>query len=119
MKSVFALVISMTLGASANAAQTACIVTTKGNVPFQVLGEQPDHEYATYEKAVSLGITFYLRAGHGVIRLEAWKDGQLFANSFVQEGNQPPYGDALSLAVRTPKGEAEAQCIGINAAINH
>jgi len=118
VKSIFALIMLMTVAISANAAQTACIVTTKGNVPFQVSAEQPDREYATYEKAVSLGITFYLRAGHGVIRLEAWKAGQLFANSFVQEGNQPPYGDALTLAIQTSQGEAEAQCTGINAAIN-
>jgi hypothetical protein len=68
--------------------------------------------------AASNGITFYLRAGHGVIRLEAWKNAKLVASTFIQIGNQAPYGDSLSLAVQTSDGEAEAQCEGVNASVD-
>ena len=111
MLSVFSMI-----GSAALAEQTACVITTEGNVAFSKSTDQLDREYGTLEKAKSDGITFYLRAGHGVIRLEAWKNGKLVANTFAQEGNQAPYGDSLTLAVHTPKGEAEAQCDGINAA---
>ncbi len=110
---------STLLSATAFGAQSACVTfdSKNNNVAFTKTNDQPDREYGSLEKAKSKGITFYLRAGHGVIRLEAWKNGKLLANTFAQEGNQAPYGDSLTLAVQTSAGEVEAQCDGINAAV--
>ncbi|WP_347358627.1 hypothetical protein [Bdellovibrio sp.] len=116
---VTSIVLSVAPFINAQAAPIACMVTTNDNVPFKASKEQPDREYATLEKASSNGVDFYLRAGHGVIRLEAWKSGKLMVSTFVQEGNQAPYGDSLNLAIQTSMGQAEAQCEGMNALLGY
>ncbi|RYZ89454.1 MAG: hypothetical protein EOP06_09330 [Proteobacteria bacterium] len=102
--------------ASASAPAPACTLTTTANFPFHKSQQQPDSEYATLEAATSKGVFFYLRAGHGVIRLEAWRSGRIVAATFLQEGKLDVYGDALSLEIQTSKGLVEAQCENVNAA---
>ncbi len=101
------------------AAESACSVIGKEGVEFTKSSKGPAEEYANYENATFKGITFYLRAGHGVIRLEAWKSGKFIAGAWTSGGNEPPHGDFLSLEVQTPQGYVEVQCDGINAATDN
>lgn len=110
--------IVLSLAPFANAHAAVCIITTS-ETPFKASKEQPDREYATLEKGSSNGFDFYLREGHGVVRLEAWKSGKLVVSTFAQEGAQAPYGDALNLAIQTPAGQVEAQCDGFNALLGY
>ena len=107
--------------APAFADPTACVVAGAaegggGNRPFAAARDQPDREYATFEKATHRGVTFYLRAGHGVIRLEAWQGKKRLASTFSSSGRNPPAADSLTLEVAGPTGSVEAQCSGIAAA---
>lgn len=111
-----AIVLSLAPFVSAQA--SVCTITTN-ETSFKASKEQPDREYATLEKGSANGFDFYLRAGHGVVRLEAWKSGKLVVNTFAQEGNQAPYGDSLNLTLQTPAGPVEAQCEGFNALLGY
>lgn len=103
----------LALAGPAQAADVACtLVTDKGdNIAFQKSSERLDGEYATYEKGKIDSITFYLRAGHGVIRLEARKAGKLLATAWVQVATQGQDGGTLNLDVRASSTYSyEAQC---------
>lgn len=108
----------LSLAPFANAHAAVCTITTN-ETPFKTSKEQPDREYATLEKGSANGIDFYLRAAHGIVRLEAWKSGKLIVSTFAQEGAQAPYGDALNLAPETTAGTVEAQCEGFNALLGY
>ncbi|CAE80587.1 hypothetical protein AB1A81_12870 [Bdellovibrio bacteriovorus] len=110
--------IVLSLAPFVNAHAAVCTITTS-ETPFKASKEQPDREYATLEKGSANGVDFYLRAAHGVVRLEAWKSGKLVVSTFAQEGAQSPYGDALNLAIQTPAGPVEAQCEGFNALLGY
>lgn len=66
-----------------NDAKKSCtLATIKGDIAFKKSSERIDYEYATFEKAMLNGITHYIRAGHGVIVLEARENGKLLTSSY-------------------------------------
>jgi hypothetical protein len=99
---------------------TSCsIVNGPGgkNVPFERATElargdkEAYREYAIAERGTHAGVTFYLRHGHGVVRLEAWVGGKRAGMTFFPLAQDS--GDHLSLEVRDPKGGyVEAACTG-------
>jgi hypothetical protein len=97
------------------AADAKCVLTGQGdNVPFTATSKNLDKEYAAVSSGTQKGVTFYLRYGHGVARLEAWVKGKLAASTFYRTGVDPKETDSLRLAVAAKGGEAEAQCEGVD-----
>jgi hypothetical protein len=93
---------------------SACVVLGTDNIPFQRATRQTDPEYCTIETALYKGVRFYLKAGHGVARLEAAIKGKLVASTFYSHGREPEETDSLRLSVRTPNGkQVEAQCSNV------
>ena len=97
---------------------SACVVLGTDNIPFQrVQGatRQTDGEYRTIETASYKGVRFYLKAGHGVTRLEAAIKRKLIASTFYSYERDPKETDSLRLSVRAPNGEeVEAQCSNVD-----
>jgi hypothetical protein len=119
MLRVLVVLVAVAGSAVADPKKNACAITgtSKGNTPFDRAAtllpadKEKDPEYAIVERASHAGTTFYLRHGHGVIRLEAWSEGKRVAATFVPNGRDPAYSDWLSLEVRTLNGTyVEAQC---------
>ena len=105
----------------AQATANACTVVSGGaNVAFKKTSSGPnDREYGTFESGTDGSITYYLRGGHGVVRLEAWEKGKLLAASWLQLTASAP-GDALNLDVRTGTGgSTEAQCLNVTSATSN
>src|SRR4051812_19177953 len=76
---------------TSSAPATACLIVngpSGNNVAFELSTEfakpdtEKDREYAIAERASYQGVTFYLRHGHGVVRLEAWIQGKRVASTF-------------------------------------
>jgi hypothetical protein len=98
----------------------ACLIVNgpnDKNVEFELATElakgdkEKYREYSVAERTTYQGITFYLRHGHGVVRLEAWIQGKRVASTFFPSGRDPAYTDHLSLQVRNLKGGyVEAAC---------
>jgi hypothetical protein len=119
MRTIFCSLVLTVLLAGPTVAQpaaptTACLVVDDGNFAFEPASalyrgdKETYREYAIAERAVRAGVKFYLRHGHGVVRLEAWIRGKLVAATFFQQGHEPPF---LWLAVRNRKGATiEATC---------
>ena len=96
----------------------ACVVVVNPNRPFVVATQQRDREYRTYEQATEKAVTFLLKAGHGVVRLEALVAGEVLAMTFYSHGRAPVQTDRLSLTVRAPDGTyVEAACTGVDVAL--
>jgi hypothetical protein len=114
---VVATVAALVSSADASPAP-ACVLVDPKNTAFSASKERKDAEYETFEKAQSKRVVFYLRAGHGVARLEAWIRGKLVASTFYSYGRDPKQTDQLSLTVRAPSGAlVEAACDGVDARI--
>jgi hypothetical protein len=102
------------------ATATACVIVNgpKGNnVAFTCTtalaktDKDSEREYAVAETASQDGITFYLRHGHGVVRLEAWVAGKRVATSFYSNGRDPKQTDQLHLELGAANGKyVEAGC---------
>jgi hypothetical protein len=105
---------------TAKSPPTACLIVngpSDKNVAFELSTElakgdkEKTREYSVAERATYQGVTFYLRHGHGVVRLEAWSQGKRIASSYFPSGRDPAYTDHLSLEVRNLKGGyVEAAC---------
>jgi hypothetical protein len=123
MKKILSLVLSLSaLSASvvARADESVCVLLNEqgDNIAFEASNTRLDDEYRTIARSASLqGVRFYLRAGHGVARLEAWSNGKLLANTFYSTGREPAETDNLRLAVYVgaKNQEIEAQCEGVDA----
>jgi hypothetical protein len=100
----------------ANAQETsACTVVGAESIPFQRATRQTDPGYRTLETASNKGVTFYLKAGHGVARLEAVVLRKLVASTFYSYGRDPKETDSLRLSVRALNGkQVEAQCSNVD-----
>jgi hypothetical protein len=111
--STAALFLSLSLVLSAQAQASVCtlvgIVAGKGmSVDFKPATETSDGEYRVYEELSIGGATFYLKAGHGVARLEAYvgEDQKAAAWNRWDDGKAP-----LNLDFRLPNGETfDAEC---------
>jgi len=115
MKKVMLALTIMSLPCSSHA---ACVIADDGNIPFKPSQAPLDHQYATYEGINYKGLNFYLRAGHGVARLEAWDGNGIVSASWYSYGRDPKETDSLRLEVRNAAGaRVEAQCYGIDARI--
>src|SRR5687767_2079877 len=96
-------------GAQPRAAPTtACLIVNgpnEKNLAFERSTElartdkEKLREYSVAERASYQGVTFYLRHGHGVVRLEAWIQGKRVASTFFPSGRDPAYSDHLSLDI--------------------
>ena len=94
---------------------SACVVLGTDSIPFQRATRQTDPEYYTIETASYKGVRFYLKAGHGVARLEAASKNKLVASTFYSYGRDPKETDSLRLLVRAPNGkQVEAQCSNVD-----
>jgi hypothetical protein len=94
---------------------SACVVLGAESIPFQRATHQTDPGYRTIETASYKGVTFYLKAGHGVARLEAAVLRRLVASTFYSYGRDPKETDSLRLSVRAPNGkQVEAQCSNVD-----
>jgi len=90
---------------------TACVLTGQAYAPFTQATTQNDDEYFTIETVQVDGVRFFLKAGHGVARLEAFISNELVSSTFYSYGRSPRQTDKLALEVRAPKGDlVEAQC---------
>jgi hypothetical protein len=100
----------------ANAQDTsACAILGAESIPFQHATRQSDPGYRTIETASYKGVTFYLKAGHGVARLEAVVLRKLIASTFYSYGRDPKETDSLRLSVRALNGkQVEAQCSNVD-----
>jgi hypothetical protein len=97
-------------------AASACVVMGPENIPFGRATRQTDPEYYTIETASYKGVTFCLKARHGVARLEAVIKKKLVASTFYSYGRDPKETDSLRLSVRAPNGkQVEAQCSDVDA----
>ena len=122
MKIQALLIISLSLLASlantfdANAQETsACVILGAESIPFQRATRQSDPGYRTIETASYKGVTFYLKAGHGVARLEAVVLRKLVASTFYSYGRDPKETDSLRLSVMVLNGkQVEAQCYNVD-----
>jgi len=96
---------------------SSCVITgTEPVLHFEPAHTQRDREYYTIETAVYRGVTFFLKAGHGVARLEAWMGEKRLSNTFYSYGRDPQETDSLRLAVNSASGEEiEAQCGNVDA----
>jgi hypothetical protein len=94
---------------------SACAVVGAESIPFQRATRQNDPGYRTIETASYKGVTFYLKAGHGVARLEGVVLGKLVASTFYSYGRDPKETDSLRLSVRALNGkQVEAQCVDVD-----
>jgi hypothetical protein len=94
---------------------SACVVLGLDNIPFRPANWQPDPEYYTIETVSHKGVRFYLKAGHGVARLEAIIKSKLIASTFYSTGRDPKETDSLRLSVMAPNGkQVEAQCYNVD-----
>jgi hypothetical protein len=100
----------------ANAQETsACAILGAESIPFQRATRQSDPGYRTIETASYKGVTFCLKAGHGVARLEAVVQRKLVASTFYSYGRDPKETDSLRLSVRALNGkQVEAQCSNVD-----
>jgi len=112
--SVFAL--SLATFSNASFAESSCgIAGTDPTIEFKKATTQNDEEYLTLETVTHQGVTFYLKAGHGVGLLQAFINKKRVAGTFYQYGNDPASTDSLTLEVLAPNGKyIEAQCYNID-----
>jgi hypothetical protein len=76
---------------------------------------QTDPGYRTLETASSKGVTFQLKVGHGVARLEAVVLRRVVASTFYSYGRDPKETDSLRLSVRALNGrQVEVQCSNVD-----
>ena len=118
MKKIF-LVFAICTSLNSLPAYADCILgTTQGSIIFFDSSVKMDDEYKTYKEVQYDGIAFYLRAGHGVARLEVWVADALVDNTFYSYGRDPKQLDTLILRATTVFGEAvEAKCQDVDAII--
>ena len=94
---------------------SACAIVGAETIPFQRATRQTDPGYRTLETASYKGVTFYLKAGHGVARLEAMVLRKLVASTFYSYGRDPKETDSLRLSIRALNGkQVEAQCSNVD-----
>jgi hypothetical protein len=113
------LVLSLSLFANTFDARAqngnACFILGNENVPFRRTSRQTDPKYHTIETASYRGVTFCLKAGHGVARLEAVIGKKMVASTFYSYGRDPKETDSLRLSVRASSGmQVEAQCSDVD-----
>lgn len=112
--SVFAL--SLATFSSTSFAESSCVIAgTEPTIEFKKATTQNDKEYLTLETVTYQGVTFYLKAGHGVGLLQAFVSNKRVAGTFYSYGRDPANTDSLTLEVLAPNGKyIEAQCDNID-----
>lgn len=105
-----------TFSQESSAYEASCVITgTEPTIYFKQATTQNDQEYYSIETATHQGVTFFLKAGHGVARLEAFINKKRTATTFYSYGRDPSETDSLRLEVLAANGKyIEAQCDGID-----
>ncbi|PWU13839.1 MAG: hypothetical protein C5B49_14045 [Bdellovibrio sp.] len=96
---------------------SGCVITgTDPVLHFVKSKKRLDDEYETIEAVSYKELSFYLRAGHGVARLEAWNGERILANTFYRVERDT---DSLRLAIYDSSSgeEIEAQCDNLDSII--
>ena len=88
MKTLIALGLCLTSTLSFSAESVSCtlVPSSGGNFPFsKVAGDATDSnsDLHSIEKKVIGKVSFFLKEGHGILRLEAYRDNKFVASSMV------------------------------------